>query len=97
MRRSSMKLSADTEHNTDPNMIITIVSIGRKLLPPLVNVSDICGRCIYSRTRCGVPFGRGKGTAHFFSGIIGLKSIAAVSAASDHKRVSLLARVVLLD
>jgi hypothetical protein len=35
MRRSSMKLSADTEHNTDPNMIITIVSIGRELLPHL--------------------------------------------------------------
>jgi hypothetical protein len=35
MRRSSMKLSAVTEHNTDPNMIITIVSIGRELLPRL--------------------------------------------------------------
>jgi hypothetical protein len=33
MRRSSMKHSPLTEHNTDPNMIITIVSIGRGLLP----------------------------------------------------------------
>jgi len=30
-----MKLSAVTEHNTDPNIIITIVSIRRGLLPHL--------------------------------------------------------------
>lgn len=35
IRRSSIKLSAVTEHNTEPNMIITIISIGRELLPRL--------------------------------------------------------------
>ena len=35
MRRSSMKLSAVIAHSTDPNEIITIVSIGRGLLPRL--------------------------------------------------------------
>jgi len=33
MRRSSIKIKALIEHSTDPNIIITIVSIGRGLLP----------------------------------------------------------------
>jgi hypothetical protein len=35
MRRSSMKFSAVIAHSTDPNEIITIMSIGRGLLPRL--------------------------------------------------------------
>jgi hypothetical protein len=75
-----MKLSAVTEHNTDPNMIITIVSIGRGLLPRLSMYQTLAAGAFmvgHAGTRCGVPFGRsgGRGTAYFFSAIIGLKLI----------------------
>lgn len=58
---------------------------------PLVNVSDTCGRCIIAGHATGVLFGRrsGRETAHFFSAVIGLKSIAAMQygRVNGHKRV----------
>ena len=47
MRRSSMKLSAVIAHSTDPNEIITIVSIGRGLLPrsPLLHRTGSSHNC----------------------------------------------------
>jgi hypothetical protein len=56
MRRSSMKLNAVIVHNTDKNMIITLVSIGAGSFPRSPTVSRTVGKVhpLLRSPGCGV-------------------------------------------